>query len=38
MDGKVLLFLSPPEGDTGADTDSHTDQTDREEYPPRAAR
>lgn len=38
MDGKVLLFLSPPEGDTGADTDSHTGQTDREEYPPRAAR
>ena len=38
MDGKVLLFLSPPEGDTGADTDSHTGQTDREEYPPHAAR
>ena len=34
----MLLFLSPPEGDTGADTGSHTDQTDREEYPPRAAR
>ena len=38
MDGKVLLFLSPPEGDTGADTGSHTGQTDREEYPPHAAR
>lgn len=38
MDAKVLLFLSPPEGDTGADTDSHTGQTDREEYPPHAAR
>ena len=38
MDGKVLLFLSPPEGDTGADTDSHTGQTDREEYPPHAVR
>lgn len=35
MDGKVLLFLFSPEGDTGADTGSHTD---REEYPPRAAR
>ena len=35
VDGKVLLFLSPPEGDTGADTGSHTD---REEYPPHAAR
>lgn len=38
VDGKVLLFLSPPEGDTGADTDSHTGQTDREEYPPHAVR
>lgn len=35
MDGKVLLFLFSPEGDTGADTGSHTD---REEYPPHAAR